>query len=406
MKRSDKAFALSAFALAAAAGLALSAESAAQPAIAAEAALSEEQGSGPTVSVVTAEQTAFTETVLVTGSLIARNEVLVTPQIEGLRIREILAEEGDRVAAGQVLARLVDDTLKAQLAQLEANLLRAGAAIAQARSGIAQAEANRKQADAAFARAQELAKSGTMSRSVYDEREAAARTAAATLASAKDGLTVAEAEKAQTEAQIREAKLKLGFTNIVAPAAGLISRRTAKVGALASAVADPLFRIIENGEVELDAEVPEIYLPRIRVGEPGRVEVAGLKSREGKVRLISPEVDPATRLGKVRVFIGDDPELRVGSFARASIDTGTKTALGIPATAVLNRDSGPTVQVVKDGRVQTRTIGVGVRSGQMVEVVDGLKAGEQVVLKSGMLLRDGDAVRAVPASEKTVSEAE
>jgi RND family efflux transporter MFP subunit len=218
-------------------------------------------------------------------------------------------------------------------------------------------------------------------------------------------LSVAEAEKAQIEAQMREAKLKLGFTDILAPAPGLVSRRAAKVGALASASAEPLYRIIENGEIEMDAEVPEVYLPRVKSGEAARIDVAGLKAREGKVRLVSPEVDPATRLGKVRVLIGDDPELRVGSFARAAIDTGTKTALGVPSTAVLNRDSGPAVQVVKDGRVETRNVSVGVRSGGMVEIVDGLQAGEQVVLKSGMLLRDGDAVRAVPVSEKTVSEA-
>jgi RND family efflux transporter MFP subunit len=402
MKRPDNALARRASILVAT--LALSVASA-SPAVPAEAAVSEQQGSGPAVSVVSATPTAFTESVLATGSLIARNEVLVTPQIEGLRIREILAEEGDRVAAGQVLARLVDDTLKAQLAQFEANLLRAGAAIAQARSGITQAEASKKQADAAFARAEELVKSGATSRSIYDEREAAARTADAALASARDGLSVAEAEKTQIEAQIREAKLKLGFTDILAPAPGLVSRRAAKVGALASASAEPLYRIIENGEIEMDAEVPEVYLPRVKSGEAARIDVAGLKAREGKVRLVSPEVDPATRLGKVRVLIGDDPELRVGSFARAAIDTGTKTALGVPSTAVLNRDSGPAVQVVKDGRVETRNVSVGVRSGGMVEIVDGLQAGEQVVLKSGMLLRDGDAVRAVPVSEKTVSEA-
>ena len=91
-------------------------------------------------------------------------------------------------------------------------------------------------------------------------------------------------------------------------------------------------------------------------------------------------------------------------FARGTINTGTKTGLGIPATAILNRDSGPTVQVVKNKHVETRTVSVGVRSGGMVEIIDGLKAGESIVLKSGMLLRDGDPVRPVAANEKTVGE--
>ena len=360
---------------------------------------------GPTVSVAPVARIPFVETILVTGSLVAEHEVLVSPQIEGFRISEILVEEGDHVAKDQVLARLSDDTLKAQLAQLEANLTRADASIAQARSRITEAEANKKQAEAAFARAEELIRSGTTSRSTYDEREAAARTSAAAVTLAQDGLLVAQADKTQIEAQIRESKLRLGYTDIKAPEAGIVSRRTAKVGALASAVADPLFRIIAGGNIELDAEVPEIYLPRLSVGLTARIEAAGLKPRTGKVRLISPEVDKATRLGRVRIFIGQDEALRIGSFARAAIDTSKKDALGIAATAVLNRDSGPTVQVVKNGVVETRKVVTGMRSGGKVEIVDGLSEGELVVLRSGTLLRDGDAVRAVVAGETSLNEA-
>ncbi len=361
--------------------------------------------SAPTVSVARAEPAAFIETILVTGSLIARWEVLVSPQIDNYRISEILAEEGDRVKAGQVLARLSEDTLKAQLAQLEATLVRADAAIAQSRSRIVEAEANKKQAEAAFVRAQDLMKSGTTSRSIFDEREAASRTAAAAVTLSLDGLIVAQAERTQIEAQIRESQLKLDYTQIKAPEGGVISRRAASVGGLASATADPLFRIIAKGEIELDAEIPEIYLPRLSVGLPARIDVAGLKPREGQVRLISREVDRSTRLGKVRIFIGDDDALRVGSFARGTIDTAMRNGLGVPSTAVLNRDSGTTVQVVKDGRVETRRVSTGMTSGGKVEIVDGLQDGELVVLRSGTLLRDGDAVRPILAGKTTVSEA-
>ncbi len=333
------------------------------PSLAADGAkAAQEKSAGPTVSVVRVEHTSFTETILVTGSLVPRREVLVSPQIEGYRISEILVDEGDHVTKGQILARLSDETLKAQLAQLEASLVKADASIAQARSKITEAEATKKQADAAFERAQDLVKSGTTSRSTYDEREAAARTAGASLTLAQDGLRVSQAEKTQIEAQIQELKLRLGYTDINAPEGGIISRRTAKVGALASAIADPLFRIIQNGEIELDAEVPEIYLPRLSVGMEARIEVAALKPRSGKVRLISPEVDQSTRLGKVRIFIGQDEQLRIGSFARATIDTASRQGLGVPTTAVLNRDSGATVQVVKDGHVETRKVVTGMRS--------------------------------------------
>jgi len=378
----------------------------ASSAMAAEAAQTESGASGPTVSVASVETKAFTETILVTGSLAARREVLVSPQIEGYRITAILAEEGDRVAAGQDLARLANDTLKAQLAQLEANRLRAEASIEQARSRIAEAEASKTVADAAFDRAKRLVKSGTTSRSVYDDRQAAALKADAALALAKDGLRVAEAEKAQIEAQIQEAELRLTYTEIKALADGIVSRRTAKVGAMVSAAGEPLFRIIVDGEVELEAEVPEVYLPRMAVGQSARIDVAGLAQREGKVRLISPEVDPATRLGRVRIFIGVDKDLRIGAFARGVIDAGKREALSVPSSALLNRDSGATVKVVKDGVVETRAVSVGMRDGERAEIVDGLEAGELVVARSAMLLRDGDAVRAVQAREKAVSEAQ
>jgi RND family efflux transporter MFP subunit len=385
------------------AGLVLMTPSA--PALAAESAQTASGAAGPAVSVAPAQMKIFTETILVTGSLVAREEVLVSPQIEGFRITEILAEEGDRVTSGQILARLSDDALKAQLAQLQANRMRADAAIEQARSRIKEAEANKSRADAAFARAEELIKSGTTSRSVFEEREADALTAAASLTSASDGLGVAQADKAQIEAQIREAELRLTYTEIRALADGVVSRRTAKAGALATAIADPLFRIIVKGEIELNAEVPEIYLPRIAKGQKAQVDVAGLKAREGTLRLVSPEVDPATRLGRVRIFIGADDELRVGSFARGIIDTGERRSIGIPASAILNRDDGAAVKIVKDGRVETRKVSVGMRNGGQAEIVDGLREGELVVLRSAMLLRDGDSVRPVRVEETSVSEA-
>jgi RND family efflux transporter MFP subunit len=363
------------------------------------------QDKAPAVSVVPAAHTTFTETILVTGSLVPRREILVAPQIEGFRIRELLVDEGDHVAKDQVLARLTDETLKAQLAQLEASLAKADASIAQAQSRITEAEATKKQADAAFARAEDLIKSGTTSRSTYDEREAAARTAAASLTLAQDGLKVSQADKTQIEAQIRESKLRLSYTDIKAPEAGIISRRTARIGALASAAAEPLFRIIADGEIELEAEIPEIYLPHLTIGMSARIDVASLKPRQGKLRLISPEVTQATRLGRVRIFIGADDALHIGSFARATIDTASKEGLAVPATAVLNREGNVSVQVVKDGRVETRKVVAGMRVGGKVQIVDGLQEGELVVLRSGTLLQDGDVVRPVVANEAALNEA-
>jgi RND family efflux transporter MFP subunit len=349
----------------------------------------------PVVTVVRVAGAEFVETVLATGSLVAREEILVGPEVEGLRITEVLADEGQRVKKGDVLARLVADTLDAQMAQSDAALARTAAAIAQAKSAIVQAEARLAEAGNAYERAKPLRQAGHMTEAVFDQREQAFRTAQAQLAAAKDGLKVAEAERAQVEAQRRELTWRRGRIEVKAPADGLISRRMARVGGYAAGAAEPMFRIVAKGEVELDAEVVETRLGALKVGQRARVEVAGLGEVAGTVRLVSPEVDKATRLGRVRIFLGDSEGLRVGSFARAGIVTASATGLAVPASAVLYGPDGPTVQVVRGNRVETRRIKTGLAAGALVEVREGLAAGDLVVARAGTFLREGDVVRPV-----------
>ncbi|MGD9806902.1 MAG: efflux RND transporter periplasmic adaptor subunit [Hyphomicrobiaceae bacterium] len=355
------------------------------------------------VTVVRAEVAPFVETVLVTGSLVARDEILVGPEIEGLRIVEILADEGDRVKKGQVLARLVSDTLEAQLAQNTATLARAEAAIAQARSAIASAEARLHEASNAYERAKPLSKSGVLSDSGMDQRESAIRTSEAALASARDGLKVAEAEKAQIEAQHREISWRRTRTDIRSPSDGLISRRNARIGSYASGVADPMFRIVARGEIELDGEVPEARLSALQEGQPVTIETAGLTDVTGTVRLLSPEVDRQTRLGRVRIFIGDKPGLFVGAFARARIRTAESSGLSVPASAVLYSPDGPVVQVVSDGHISTRRVKIGLAEGASVEIREGIRPGDAIVARSGTFLRDGDAVQPIPDTNRRLS---
>lgn len=358
------------------------------------------------VTVSRVSTAEFVETVLVTGSLVPREEILVGPEIEGLRVLEVLVDEGERVKNGQVLARLVNDTLDAQLAQNDANLARSEAGIAQAQSAITQAEARLEEARNALERGKPLSKSGYIADSVMDQREAAAKTAEALLASARDGLRVAQAERGQIEAQRRELKWRRSKTDITAPADGLISRRTARIGGIAAlASVEPLFRIVAAGEVELDAEVIETGLARLRPDQPARVEVAGVGEVAGKVRLVSAEVDKATRLGRVRIFLGDNPALRIGAFARGLIETGRSTGLAVPAAAVLYGEQGASVQVVDAGRVVTRPVKLGLASGGLIEAREGLAEGDVVVARSGTFLRDGDSVQPVFDTAGRVSEA-
>lgn len=354
----------------------------------------------PAVTVARVHDETFVETVMVTGTLVPRDEILVAPEIEGLRVLELKVDEGDVVKKGDVLATLVATTLQAQVAQSDASLARADAAIARAESVIAESEARVKEADAALERAKPLTKSGYLSESTFDTREATAKTNRAQLVAARDGLKLARAEKEQVVAQRKELDWRLSNTDVKSPADGIISRRTARVGALAMSVSDPMFRIVARGEIELDAEVPEAALAKVKVDQKADIEVAGVGPVPGSVRLVSPEVDKATRLGRVRVFLGADPRVRIGAFGRGVIKTAEGKGLAVPASSVLYDERGATILVVRDGKVVETQVQTGLMAEGKVEIRSGVARDDIVVARAGTFLRDGDLVRPITPGEE------
>jgi len=340
------------------------------------------------VTVTRAERGEITETANVTGTLMPREEILVSPQIDGVAVTAILAEEGDTVAAGQVLARLSREALDAMLAQNTAQIARDQAA-------IAEAEAARVEADAAFARAHDLVRTATASRETYDTRQAAALTAAARVASARADLAFAQAQR-------QELQVKLVHTDITAPVGGVVSRRVARLGSVVMMNGDPLFRIISNGQIELQADVPETVLARLRPGQTAEMEMAGGATRAGSIRLVSPEMNAASRLGRIRIAIDPGANgwhgLVLGGFGRAVIRTASHTGVLVPLSAVQFGADGAHVQVVRNGVVETRAVRLGLRAEGRAEVLEGLSAGEAVVAVSGTFVRGGDHVTAIPAA--------
>ncbi len=188
---------------------------------------------------------------------------------------------------------------------------------------------------------------------------------------------------------------------VAAPVAGTVLHRSAVVGTAASARAPPLFEIIAKGELEVSADASAKDLARVAPGQKAKVKVIGAGEFPGLVRTVSPAVDPVTQQGEVRVFVGADPALRTGAFARAIVTLGENCAVTIPLSAILYGNEGAVVQVVRGDHVETRTVATGLASDGQIQIGKGLAEGDLVVVRAGAFLRDGDPVRPIPAGEAT-----
>ena len=186
-----------------------------------------------------------------------------------------------------------------------------------------------------------------------------------------------------------------GPISLRAPAAGLVTEVRTAVGAPASPQAGPMFRISVNNEIELDAEVPSVHLLKLNPGATVRISRDDAPDLVGKVRQISPQIDRATQLGKVRISLTNNPSLKVGMFARANIDAKRSCGVAVPRTAI----DRLTVQVVKGNTIETRRVRVGLTSDTSTEILEGLDVGEIVVADAGTSLHDGDQIKTMFADE-------
>jgi HlyD family secretion protein len=352
----------------------------------------------PAVTVVPAVKRQFVDRLFVSGTLVARDEAQVAARIDGLAIVERDAEDGDRVKEGQVLARLDRTQLDALVAENDAATKRADAAINQAQSMIAQTQAQVQFANSDFDRAHKLAE-GVMAVATIEQREMAMKTAQAQLAAAQNALGVAEADRKSRDAERRELLVRIDRTEVKAPVAGIVSRRSAKLGADASSTGEPLFRIIEDGAVDLEADVPEQSLAKLAVGMPAELKLPGVEAAvAGRVRLVNQEVDKASRTGKVRIALADVSHAHIGAFAAGQVELTRRDGVGAPATAFERDGDAARLYVVRDGKVEERQVTPGIADGDSVEIMSGVAAGESVVARAAAFLRPGDRVRPTPES--------
>lgn len=356
------------------------------------------------ITVVEVRRETFTSTLTVSGSLVAREEVVIGAELDIAAIREILVDEGDQVTKGQVLARLTSDNAHAALAVNTAQIERSDALIAQAESAIREAETGLLLAGKTHDRARMLVKSGTASLDILEQRQAAAEMARARLDAARHARSLAWAERSLAQAQRRDLMIRLNRSEVRAPASGVVMQRLAQIGLLVTGDSGPLFRLIKDGAIELDALVPMSDLARLESDFPAEVTVAGeVLPVAGKVRLVSIRVDVASRMGNVRITLESTGIKPIGSFARAKIHLRRPDSLVLPLSAVLSGPEGLYVQVVRNGIVESRPVVLGDRTANAVRIESGIAEGEHVILTAGAWVRAGERVAASMATQVVAS---
>jgi HlyD family secretion protein len=327
-----------------------------------------------TVTVAQPQPARLPMKIAANGNIAAWQEASVGTEANGLRLAEVRANVGDVVKKGQVLAVFAGDTVQAD--------------VAAARASVAEAEATLGEAAANAQRARELQPAGALSGQQINNYLTAERTAQARL----------EASRAALKVQ----QLRLAQTSVVAPDNGIISARSATVGAVLPA-GQELFRLIRQGRLEWRAEVASADLARVKPGQPATVSTTtGGTPVTGKVRMVAPTVDAQTRNGIVYVDLGATTDVKAGMYARGEFDIGQSEALTLPQGAVVLRDGfNYVLKVGADSKVVQAKVGVGRRVGDRIEITSGLDAQTKVVASGGGFLTDGDTVRVVEAPAAT-----
>ncbi len=331
----------------------------------------------PALTVTTAQpqRTPMPLHLAANGNVMAWQEASIGAESNGLRLTEVRANVGDVVRAGQVLATFAAETVQADVAQARASLL--------------EAQANAFDAAANAERARTLQATGALSQQQIQQLTTAEKTAQARV----------EAAQALLHAQ----QLRLKHTQVLAPDSGVISARTATVGAVVGAGTE-LFRMVRKGRLEWRAEVLASELRPLRPGAKARVTAASGATVEGTVRMVAPTVDPQTRNALVYVDLPAHPELRAGMFARGEFQLGSSDALTVPQEALVVRDGFAYVFAVgADQRVQQRKVQTGRRQADRVEVLSGIAADTSVAVRGAGFLNDGDLVRVAPAAAASTS---
>lgn len=325
------------------------------------------------VTVVQPSQQGMPLTLTANGSVAAWQEAIIGAQISDLSLTEVNVQIGERVRKGQVLAVFADDTVRAEIAQAEATL--------------AEADANYAEAAANALRARQVRGSGVLS-----EQQSTQYVTAEKAAKAKRQFA-----KAQLDSQL----LRLKHTRVSASDDGIISSRTATLGAVATP-GQELFRLIRQNRLEWRAEVTAAEMAQLKPGLAVNVTIPNVAQVPGVVRFLAPTLDAQSRNGIVYVDLPDAARqgLRAGMFAEGEFMLGQRPALTIPQDALSLREGFSYVfrlgqQQQDQAKVSQVKVQLGRRMADHYEILAGIQASDRLVASGAAFLADGDTVRVV-----------
>jgi RND family efflux transporter MFP subunit len=337
-----------------------------------------------TVTLTQAKNSVLPLKLSANGNVVAWQEAIIGAEVNGLRVQELSASIGDQVQKGQLLASFAAEGVQADVALARAALMEATAAAADAAANATRARA--------------VQSSGALSAQLIDQLLTAELMAKARMASAQ----------AQLDAQ----QLRLSHTRLLAPDSGIVSARSASVGAVLGAGME-MFRLIRQGRLEWRAEVTATELGRIKAGTPVLMTAPDGTQARGRVRMVAPTVDAQTRNGLIYVdilggqlpaaqFPAGPPQgnsFKPGMFARGEFELGSNSAMSVVQTALVVRDGFNYVfRVGADKRVAQVKVQTGRLLGDQVEILSGIKPEDKLVATGGGFLSDGDLVRVVEAA--------
>lgn len=337
-----------------------------------------------TVQTSKPEMTKMEKTIEANGNILPWQEAIIGAEVSGLLMKEVLINVGDTVKKGQVIAKFSNSTIEAEIAQTTATL-------AEAKASYIEANRNAE-------RARSIKDTGALSKQQVDQFLSAE--------------AVAKPRVDSAEANLNLEKIKLNQTTVIAPDSGIISSRTATVGAVANQ-GQELFKLIRQSRLEWRAEITSADISHIKPNETVVITLPDGNTTKGKVRMVAPDINQTTRNGLVYVDLPTNSmnsltNTKAGMFARGSFHLGESQALTLPANAIVLREGFAYVmQVTANHHIKQIKVSLGRRSAERIEVsgVDNVlnDLNAQFVSAGGAFLADGDLVRVVTSntSEKT-----